>query len=75
MVRLNSGEAALRLLIQGELAWVHGPRRSELAEVSIDDSLPRGDVVLRDVVGAAPSEIIRVVKPDLDSGGRRRFLA
>ena len=30
-----------------------------------------GDVVLRDMAGAAPSEIVRVVKPDLDNRGRR----
>jgi hypothetical protein len=30
----------------------------------------KGDVVLRDVAGASPSEIVRVVKPDLDNRGR-----
>jgi hypothetical protein len=30
--------------------------------VRIDDSLPRGDVVLRDVAGASPSEIVTLVK-------------
>jgi hypothetical protein len=34
--------------------------------------LTRGDVVLRDVLGAAPSEIVRVIKPDLDDR-RGRF--
>ena len=37
--------------------------------------VPFGDVVLRDVVGASPSEIVRVIKPDLDSRGRRGALA
>jgi hypothetical protein len=30
--------------------------------VRIDDTLPRGDVVLRDVAGASPSEIVTLVK-------------
>ena len=71
-VWLNSREASLRLLIDGELAWVYGPRRHELATVHIDDSLARGMVVLRDVAGASPSEIVRVIKPDLDFPNERR---
>jgi anaerobic selenocysteine-containing dehydrogenase len=66
MVTLNPEDAAQRLLNEGELAWVYGPRRQELAEVRLDASLPLGDVIIRDVVGVAPSEIIRVIKPDLD---------
>ena len=72
-VTLNANEANLRLLQDGELAWVHGPRHSDLAVVHIDDAVPRGEVFLRDVVGAAPSEVVRVVKPDLDAATRRRF--
>ncbi|HEU4641644.1 MAG TPA: hypothetical protein VFS44_04250 [Gemmatimonadaceae bacterium] len=72
---MRSDDAALRLLIDGELAWVYGPRRHELATVYIDDSLPRGDVVLRDILGASPSEIIRVVKLDTDTPPRRGTLA
>ena len=71
MVTMNPGDARARLLTDGELAWVYGPRRQELATVRYDDSLRAGDVVLRDVVGAAPSEIVRVIKPDLDNRGRR----
>ena len=70
MVVMHSEDAAARLLNEGELAWVYGPRRHELATVSIDDTLRKGDVVLRDVAGASPSEIVRVIKPDLDSRGR-----
>jgi hypothetical protein len=33
----------------------------------IDDALKRGDVVVRDVAGVAPSEIVYVLKPDLDA--------
>jgi anaerobic selenocysteine-containing dehydrogenase len=61
-VWLRSDDARMRLISDGELVWVHGPRRHELATVRIDDSLPRGDVVLRDVAGASPSEIITLVK-------------
>jgi len=69
MVTMNPDDARTRLLVDGELAWVYGPRRHELAEVRIDERLTRGDVNLRDIVGVAPSEIVRVVKPDLDDRG------
>ena len=65
-VTLNPAEVARRLLNEGELAWVYGSRRQELAEVRIDPSISLGEVVLRDVVGSAPSETVRVIKPDLD---------
>jgi anaerobic selenocysteine-containing dehydrogenase len=68
-VFMHPDDARQRLLDDGELAWVYGPRRHELATVHLDDAVPRGDVVLRDVVGASPSEIVRVIKPDLDSRG------
>lgn|SRR5690348_16010515 len=71
MVMMNPGDARLRLLTDGELAWVYGPRRHELATVRIDDGIRAGDVVLCDVAGASPSEVVRVVKPDLDTRGRR----
>ncbi len=69
-VFMHPDDARARLLTDGELAWVYGPRRHELATVHIDQGMKKGDVVLRDVVGASPSEIVRVVKPDLDSRGR-----
>jgi anaerobic selenocysteine-containing dehydrogenase len=70
-VRLSPEDAHARLLTDGELAWVHGPRRQELATVAVDEQVKRGDVVLRDVGGVSPSEVVRVVKPDLDSHTRR----
>src|ERR1041384_4229358 len=70
MVTMHPDDARDRLLNEGELAWVYGPRRHELAEVRLDESLPKGDVVLRDVAGSSPSEIVRVIKPDLDRRGR-----
>jgi anaerobic selenocysteine-containing dehydrogenase len=66
MVTLHPSDAAERLLNEGELAWVYGPRRHELAEVRLDAQLKLGDVILRDIVGSSPSEIVRVIKPDLD---------
>jgi len=74
-VRLSPSDAQARLLVDGELAWVYGPRRQELATVKVDESVKRGDVVLRDIAGASPSELVRVVKPDLDSHTRRGHFA
>lgn len=74
VVRLRPDDAAKRLLTDGEVAWVYGPRRQELAKVVIDEQVPRGGVIVRDVAGIAPSEIVRIVKVDLDSAGRRRNL-
>ena len=74
-VRLNGDEARARLLTDGELAWVQGPRRQELATVVVDDSMRRGDCGLRDVAGASVSEVVRVIKPDLDSHTRRGLFA
>ena len=68
---MNRADARDRLLNEGELAWVYGPRRHELATVVLDDEVRVGDVVLRDLVGSSPSELVRVIKPDLDTRGRR----
>jgi anaerobic selenocysteine-containing dehydrogenase len=75
LVRLSPEDAHARLLADGELAWVHGPRRQELATVAVDAEVRRGDVVLRDVAGVSLSEVVRVVKPDLDSHTRRGHFA
>ena len=72
LVCIRSDDAAKRLLNDGEVAWVYGPRRQELATIVIDEQVPRGGVIVRDIPGIAPSEIVRVVKVDLDSAGRRR---
>lgn len=69
-VRIRSDDAEKRQLIAGELAWVQGPRRQELAYVAIDDALPRGGVVLRDIAGLAVSEIVRVT-PHNDESKKR----
>ena len=71
MVMMHPDDARMRMLADGDLAWVYGPRRHDLAAVKIDPATRLGDVTLRDIVGAAPSEIVRVIKPDLDPRGRR----
>lgn len=75
MVRMNSFEARIRVLTEGELVWIRGPRRQELATLEIDDELPRGGVLLRDVAGVSISEIVRISKPDLDRPEHRGRLA
>jgi len=71
MIWMRGDDAAHRMLVDGELVWVYGPRRHELATVHIEPGMRLGDVDVRDIAGVAPSEIVRVVKPDLDSRGRR----
>ena len=74
-VRLHPEDARPRLLGEGELAWVQGPRRQELATVVWAESVRKGEVELRDVAGVALSEVVRVIKPDLDSHTRRGHFA
>ena len=66
-IRLNAEEARFRLILDGELVWIYGPRRHELAPVMIDDDVPRGGVVVRDIAGVTVTEIVRIVKPNLDA--------
>lgn len=75
MIWMRQEDASERVLTDGELVWVYGPRRHELATLQIDNALARGDVVLRDIVGASPSEIVKVVKIDTDTPPRRGILA
>lgn len=72
---MRSDEAALRLVSDGEMVWVQGPRRQELAVLSVDDTVPKGGVVVRDIGGLAVSEIVRISKPDMDTGSSRGTLA
>lgn len=68
--RMCSADARIRMLVDGELAWVHGERGQQLAEVVIDDTIPEHFCALRDVPGVVLSEAVRVIKPDLDSPKR-----
>ena len=75
LVRMRDDEARSRQPSDGELVWVYGPRRQELATLVIDDALPRGTVVVRDLAGVAITEIVRVRKPDFDRAeDRRRYV-
>ncbi len=66
LILLNAAEAALRMVTDGELVWVYGPRRHDLTPVRLDDAVPRGGVVARDIAGLSPTDIVRLVKPDTD---------
>lgn len=74
MVRLHPTDARIRLLEDGELVWVYGPRRHELAVLEVDDAIPLGNVIARDILGVAPTEKVRVVKPDVDAPRSTRNL-
>ena len=65
-IRLRADEARKRLVENGELVWVYGPRRHELAQAIYDDEVPKGSVVARDIAGIAVTEIVRLVKVDTD---------
>ena len=73
-VRLRPEDAALRLVSDGELVWVYGPRRHDLAALVVDDTVAPGTVIARDIAGIAPAEIVRVVKHDFDAGRSTRNL-
>lgn len=66
LVRIKPEDARMRLIADGELVWVYGPRRHELAPVVYDDTLPRGGVVVRDLGGLTVTEIVKLVKMDVD---------
>jgi anaerobic selenocysteine-containing dehydrogenase len=66
LVRILPEDARIRLIEDGELVWVYGPRRHELAPVVYDETLPRGGVVVRDIGGLAITEIVKLVKMDID---------
>ena len=66
LLRIRPDDAQSRSVDNGELVWVYGPRRHELAPVLYDESLPRGGVVVRDMAGVAVTEIVRLVKMDID---------
>jgi anaerobic selenocysteine-containing dehydrogenase len=70
---MHQKDAQNRLLNEGELAWVYGDQRHELATVLFDERVKAGDVVLRDLIVAAPSGTVKVVKPDLDTRDHRVY--
>ena len=74
LVRLHPSDALRRLLVNGELVWVYGPRRHDLAALVVDDTVAPGTVIARDIAGIAPAEFVRVVKHDFDAGRSTRNL-
>jgi anaerobic selenocysteine-containing dehydrogenase len=74
LVRLHPSDALKRLLEDGELVWVYGSRRHDLALLVVDDTVAPGTVVARDIAGIAPAETVRVVKHDFDAGRDTRNL-
>lgn len=61
-------EAERRGLADGELVFVTGPRRKELAELRIDAAVPEGGATVRDIAGLTVTEIIKLVRHDQDRG-------
>ena len=72
MIWISPTDAKIRLLQEGELAWVEGPRRKDLAVVVIDDTVPDGSVKVRDISGVTVTEHVVVSKPDVESPRRGR---
>lgn len=67
-ILINADEARTRGLVDGELVFVVGPRRKELADLRIDDTVPRGGATVRDIAGLTVTEVIKLVKPEQDQG-------
>ena len=65
LVRIHPDDARLRLIEDGELVWVYGPRRHELSPVVYDPTMPKGGIVVRDLAGVAITELVRLVKMDV----------
>lgn len=66
-IRMRAADAQARMLVDGELVIVEGPRRQQLATLHVDEAVPRGGVVIRDIASVAPSEVVYVLKPDTDA--------
>lgn len=64
LIIMRPDDALVRLVTAGELVRVVSERRSELAVLELDESLPRGGVVLRDVAGAQLADVIRIARVD-----------
>lgn len=65
-VQVNSAEAMLRMVQSGELVWVQGPRRNEVAELVVNDEVPRGGIFARDILGLSVTDVVRLAKVDMD---------
>jgi len=54
---------------------VIGPRGKSLAPLVIDETVPRGGVVARDIPSLLLTDIVRILKVDLDRTPRPASLA
>ena len=75
MIWLSPTDAKIRLLPEGSLAYVEGPRRHELAVVGIDEDIPDGSVRLRDIAGVTVTEHVTVSSPDIDPSKPNKTVA
>lgn len=66
LVRICPRDAQDRLIQDGELVWVYGPRRHEMARLQLDPDIMRGCIVVRDVLGVSPTDQVRLLKLDTD---------
>jgi len=67
-IRINAIEARVRMLVDCELVFISGPTRKELAPVTIDDDVPNGGVIVRDILGLLVTDVVTLTKPDMDRG-------
>ena len=66
LVKLCSFDATLRMVSDGELVWVYGPKRHDLAPVMIDDAVPKGGLIVRDISGIVLTDVVRLVRTSTD---------
>ncbi len=66
LVTLCSFDAKLRMVSEGELVWVYGPKRHDLAPVMIDDAVPKGGLIVRDISGIVLTDVVRLVRTSTD---------
>lgn len=64
---LNPEEAKFRMLSDGELVWVKGPRGQQLATLQVHTQVKKYTCIVRDLAGVSVSENVKVYKPDLDT--------
>jgi hypothetical protein len=66
LVKLCSFDAKLRMVSEGELVWVYGPKRHDLVPLVIDETVPKGGLIVRDIAGIVLTDIVRLVRTNTD---------
>jgi anaerobic selenocysteine-containing dehydrogenase len=64
---MHPADARLRLVVDGELVWVHFSRGQQVAQLVVDPTIPEHGCVIRDIGGVDLAEAVRVTKPNLDT--------